>query len=71
MSAEVRRGLLASTKVDGTAGYALSQEGYQILREGDRRIFERRQATTARAGSWPSSACRRRNATSDTNCAHD
>ncbi|GAA4640549.1 PaaX family transcriptional regulator C-terminal domain-containing protein [Actinoallomurus vinaceus] len=41
-----RRGLLTSTKVDGTAGYALSREAYQILREGDRRIFERRRATT-------------------------
>lgn len=42
-----RRGLLAAAKVDGTAGYALTEEAYQILREGDRRIFERRQATSS------------------------
>ncbi|MFG2074720.1 PaaX family transcriptional regulator [Nonomuraea maritima] len=40
-----RRGLLTSAKADGVAGYALSEEAYQILREGDRRIFERRRAT--------------------------
>ncbi|MGP3962255.1 PaaX family transcriptional regulator [Nonomuraea sp. 3N208] len=42
-----RRGLLAAAKVDGTAGYALTEEAYQILREGDRRIFERRRATSS------------------------
>ncbi|MBB2915313.1 phenylacetic acid degradation operon negative regulatory protein [Streptosporangium becharense] len=40
-----RRGLLVSEKKDGVAGYALSQDGHAILREGDRRIFERRRAT--------------------------
>jgi phenylacetic acid degradation operon negative regulatory protein len=40
-----RRGLLDPTKVDGIAGYALSERGYQILLEGDRRIFERHPAT--------------------------
>jgi phenylacetic acid degradation operon negative regulatory protein len=40
-----RRGLLDPTKVDGVAGYALSESGYQILLEGDRRIFERHRAT--------------------------
>ncbi len=40
-----RRGLLTAAKVDGVAGYALSDEASRILREGDRRIFERRRAT--------------------------
>ncbi|RBQ20626.1 PaaX family transcriptional regulator [Spongiactinospora rosea] len=40
-----RRGLLTAAKVNGTAGYALTEAAYQILREGDRRIFERRRAT--------------------------
>ncbi len=40
-----RRGLLDPTKVDGVAGYVLSEPGYQILLEGDRRIFERHRAT--------------------------
>lgn len=39
-----RRGLLVAQKRAGTAGYALSEDGYAILREGDRRIFERRRA---------------------------
>ena len=36
-----RRGILAGERVDGTAGYALSQRARTILDEGDRRIFER------------------------------
>ena len=40
-----RRGLLVAEKVDGAAGYAISDEGKQILREGDRRIFERPRAS--------------------------
>ncbi|MEO3787310.1 PaaX family transcriptional regulator C-terminal domain-containing protein [Actinocorallia sp. B10E7] len=40
-----RSGLLVSEKKDGVAGYALSDDGTAILREGDRRIFERRRAT--------------------------
>lgn len=42
-----RRGLLDQVRVDGVAGYALSETGYQILLEGDRRIFERRRARLA------------------------
>jgi phenylacetic acid degradation operon negative regulatory protein len=34
-----RRGLLVAVRVDGTAGYALSDLGAGILREGDQRIF--------------------------------
>lgn len=36
-----RRGILEATKVDGAAGYALSERAREILAEGDRRIFER------------------------------
>jgi phenylacetic acid degradation operon negative regulatory protein len=39
-----RRGLLTAAKVDGIAGYALSDSARTILAEGDRRIFERRRA---------------------------
>jgi len=39
-----RRGLLLAEKVDGAAGYALSDRARDILREGDRRIFERPRA---------------------------
>jgi phenylacetic acid degradation operon negative regulatory protein len=42
-----RRGLLDARRRDGVAGYALSDEGRQILNEGDRRIFARRRATPA------------------------
>lgn len=42
-----RRGLLTAAKVDGAAGYALTDEAHQILREGDRRIFQRRRASHA------------------------
>lgn len=45
-----RRGLLKSAKRGSTAGYALSEDALQILREGDRRIFERRRATMD--GGW-------------------
>ncbi|MDQ2848316.1 MAG: transcriptional regulator [Actinomycetota bacterium] len=36
-----KRGILVSTTVDGTAGYALSPEFDEVFREGDRRIFSR------------------------------
>jgi len=39
-----RRGLLVAEKVDGSAGYALSERARTILVEGDRRIFERPRA---------------------------
>jgi phenylacetic acid degradation operon negative regulatory protein len=39
-----KRGLLVSARAHGAAGYALSDEAHKILREGDRRIFERRRA---------------------------
>jgi phenylacetic acid degradation operon negative regulatory protein len=39
-----RRGLLVAEKVDGSAGYALSDRARTILVEGDRRIFERPRA---------------------------
>lgn len=42
-----RREILAAQRVDGTAGYALSDAARQILREGDRRIFDRKPATLA------------------------
>ncbi|MGH3331925.1 MAG: PaaX family transcriptional regulator [Nocardioidaceae bacterium] len=40
-----RRGILVSERVDGVAGYALSDQARAILDEGDRRIFERPRAT--------------------------
>lgn len=40
-----RRGILESERVDGRAGYALSDQARVILDEGDRRIFRRRQGT--------------------------
>lgn len=36
-----RHGLLVAATVDGTAGYAISEQGRAILDEGDVRIFER------------------------------
>lgn len=39
-----RRGILTAERVDGVAGYSLSPEARAILREGDRRIFDRRRA---------------------------
>jgi phenylacetic acid degradation operon negative regulatory protein len=39
-----RRGLLLPDRIDGSAGYALSDHARAILREGDRRIFERPRA---------------------------
>lgn len=36
-----RRGLLVSRRVDGAAGYALSDDALAILADGDRRIFHR------------------------------
>ncbi|NDZ82871.1 PaaX family transcriptional regulator [Streptomyces sp. SID10853] len=40
-----RRGLLRAERRNGSAGYALSDEGLSVLREGDRRIFRRDRAT--------------------------
>ena len=40
-----RRNILVAERVDGVAGYSLSDEARVILDEGDRRIFERRRAT--------------------------
>jgi phenylacetic acid degradation operon negative regulatory protein len=45
-----RRGLLAASRRDGTAGYALTDAARQILADGDARIFGRRRAT--RADGW-------------------
>jgi phenylacetic acid degradation operon negative regulatory protein len=42
-----RRGILRSLRLDGAAGYALSPQMLEILREGDRRIFEHRPATAS------------------------
>ena len=39
-----RRGILDARRLDSAAGYALSQQAWEILAEGDRRIFERRRA---------------------------
>ncbi len=39
-----RRGILTAERVDGVAGYALSDRAREILDEGDRRIFERSRA---------------------------
>jgi phenylacetic acid degradation operon negative regulatory protein len=40
-----RRGVLRAMKAGGTAGYALSDEILEVLREGDRRIFTRQRAS--------------------------
>ena len=40
-----RRGILEQQRVEGAAGYALSDGAREILDEGDRRIFERPRAT--------------------------
>jgi phenylacetic acid degradation operon negative regulatory protein len=42
-----RRDTLRSLRLDGAAGYALSPAMLEILRAGDRRIFEHRPATAA------------------------
>lgn len=39
-----RRGILVPVRQEGAAGYALSDDGRAILREGDQRIFSRRRA---------------------------
>ena len=39
-----RRGILVAARVDGAAGYALSERAREILLEGDRRIFQRPRA---------------------------
>lgn len=40
-----RRGILQAERRGGAAGYALSDEGASVLREGDSRIFRRQRAT--------------------------
>lgn len=40
-----RRGIINAERVDGVAGYSLSDQARSMLDEGDRRIFERRRAT--------------------------
>ncbi|WP_324277834.1 PaaX family transcriptional regulator C-terminal domain-containing protein [Blastococcus brunescens] len=42
-----RRGLLDSRRVDGVAGYALTEVAQEILADGDARIFGRRRADEA------------------------
>lgn len=42
-----RRGLLAASRRDGNAGYALTDAAREILADGDARIFGRRRATAA------------------------
>jgi phenylacetic acid degradation operon negative regulatory protein len=42
-----RRGVLEPLKVDGAAGYSLSAEALEVLREGDVRIFGPKRATEA------------------------
>lgn len=42
-----RRGILRSSRRDGAAGYELSADAVEILREGDERIFTRHRATLA------------------------
>jgi phenylacetic acid degradation operon negative regulatory protein len=42
-----RRDTLRSLRLDGVAGYALTPPVLELLREGDRRIFEHRPATAA------------------------
>src|SRR3954468_6297112 len=42
-----RRGILEAVRRDATAGYELSDEAREILREGDERIFRRERATPA------------------------
>lgn len=39
-----RRGILEARRIEGVAGYALSEHAREILAEGDRRIFERPRA---------------------------
>ncbi len=40
-----RRGILVARRQDGAAGYELSEQALEILREGDERIFRRERAT--------------------------
>jgi phenylacetic acid degradation operon negative regulatory protein len=42
-----RRDILHSLRIDGAAGYALSPSMLEIMREGDRRIFDQRPASLA------------------------
>jgi phenylacetic acid degradation operon negative regulatory protein len=42
-----RRGVLVATRRDGQAGYALSDDSLEVLREGDHRIWSRPRATSA------------------------
>jgi phenylacetic acid degradation operon negative regulatory protein len=42
-----RRDILQSLRIDGAAGYALSPSMLEVMREGDRRIFDQRPASLA------------------------
>ncbi|HEX8093189.1 MAG TPA: PaaX family transcriptional regulator C-terminal domain-containing protein [Jatrophihabitans sp.] len=42
-----RRDILQSMRIDGAAGYALAPSMLQVMREGDRRIFDQRPASLA------------------------
>jgi phenylacetic acid degradation operon negative regulatory protein len=42
-----RRGILVADRINGAAGYGLSDDARAILAEGDRRIFDRRTAKPA------------------------
>jgi phenylacetic acid degradation operon negative regulatory protein len=42
-----RRGVLVAARRDGQAGYALSDDSLEVLREGDHRIWSRPRATAA------------------------
>jgi phenylacetic acid degradation operon negative regulatory protein len=42
-----RRDILHSLRIDGAAGYALSPSMLEVMREGDRRIFDQRPASLA------------------------
>ncbi|GAA2775103.1 PaaX family transcriptional regulator C-terminal domain-containing protein [Saccharopolyspora taberi] len=42
-----RRGILVASRSGGAAGYELSEQALEILREGDERIFSRERATPA------------------------
>ena len=45
-----RRGILVAGRSGGAAGYRLSEQAMEILREGDERIFSRERATLS--GGW-------------------
>src|SRR4051794_31726171 len=64
-----RRGVLESLKVDGTAGYRLSDSALEVLREGDTRIFSTSARPCRTASCSSSSRSRRPSATAGTSCA--